>query len=137
MKIKVIEPLVYKEKNGKWKNVNPGTIFEARLLPDGFFNFNSPYQVIDGEFSGMIIEREHAMKMEEENQTEKESSTTDRLKKEREQKERAQELVKSLENQLRQKNSEIEKLEYFITSLTLSLKLSSEYVLELRKQLQK
>jgi transcriptional regulator NrdR family protein len=60
-----------------------------------------------------------------------------KLNKERSEKEQAQKLVKSLTEQLKKKNEEIEHLDYFITSLTLSLKLSSDYVMKLRKQLKK
>jgi predicted enzyme involved in methoxymalonyl-ACP biosynthesis len=53
------------------------------------------------------------------------------------QKARAQQLVIDLTESIKKKNAEIEHLEYFITSLTLSLKLSSDYVVKLRSQLQK
>jgi hypothetical protein len=60
-----------------------------------------------------------------------------KLNKEKSEKERAQNLVKALTEQLKKKNEEIEHQDYFITSLTLSLKLSSDYVMKLRKQLKK
>jgi hypothetical protein len=53
------------------------------------------------------------------------------------QKARAQQLVIDLTESIKKKNAEIEHLEFFITSLTLSLKLSSDYVVKLRSQLQK
>jgi predicted RNase H-like nuclease (RuvC/YqgF family) len=59
------------------------------------------------------------------------------LDKEREQKNRAQQHVINLTESIKKKRAEIEQLEYFITSLTLSLKLSSDYVVKLRSQLQK
>lgn len=120
-------------------DIHKGVELNVKELSPGGYTFI----VTDGYFKGVGLPA-HALTFvtEEKTFTKKEVEAIEKvhlakLEKERELKELSQQLVKNLTEKLKQKNAEIDHLKYFITSLTLSLKLSSEYVMKLRTQLQK
>lgn len=120
MKIKIL--IDQKVNERVW--LRKGTIVEARLFSTLPFQFNAPYQITDGPQSGVIVPRENCIEIQED---EKKLSQTEwmamenyylaKLNNEKEQKEHAQQLARDLTEQIKLKNKEITKLEFFLNAL--------------------
>lgn len=116
-----------------------GKFFQARKLVEVPFQFNSPFQIIDGEFSGIKVPYENAIEVENEKTfTEKEWNDMENhymheFDKEREQKERAQQLVQELTETIKKKNAEIERLDFCVNVLAGSLQAMTEAFHKLKK----
>ncbi len=114
-------------KNQKVNNsimIHKGSIFPARIFSTSPLQFNAPYQIIDGPHSGVIVQREACIEVKEDVKVLSESDWKvredyylARLNKEKEEKERAQQLTRELTEQIRLKNKEITKLEFFLNAL--------------------
>jgi hypothetical protein len=62
MKIKMIQSM-----KGNLNPIHRGDILTVRLYPDGsLLNFNRPFQVVEGEQSGVVISRTHCILLDEE-----------------------------------------------------------------------
>ncbi|MDF1511079.1 hydrolytic enzyme [Bacillus phage vB_Bacillus_1020A] len=135
MKIKTIKVL-----RGSKGYIGKGEEFEARILPSIPFQFNAPYQIIEGEHSGAIIPRENAIEIENEKiYTEKEWNDLENhylslLDKESEKAKRAEDLVMELTKKIEPKNKEIEKLTFFVEMLSTALKASCKAIEALKEQ---
>ena len=139
MKIKTIASVIDPFKG----MIRKGTIFEVRYLPgNNLINFNQPYQVIEGEFSGTIINREQAIEIDKEKAyTENEwndmkSYYLEELDKEREKSGRAYDTIQNLTLQLCKKNKEIEKLEFYLEALAKGMKIAGDTIREMRNKSQ-
>lgn len=114
MKIKIVKSI----QGPKGLFIKAGKMFQARKLMEVPFQFQPPYQIIDGEFSGIKVPYESAIETEDEiTYTQKEWNDMENhymheLDKEQEQKERAQHLVTNLKAIMKRKNIEIEELEF-------------------------
>ncbi|PAE21989.1 hypothetical protein CHH80_03585 [Bacillus sp. 7504-2] len=135
MKIKTIKVL-----RGSKGYIGKGEEFEARILPSIPFQFNAPFQIIEGEHSGVIIPRENAIEIENEKiYTEKEWNDLENhylslLDKESEKAKRAEDLVMELTKKIEPKNKEIEKLTFFVEMLSTALKASCKAIEALKEQ---
>lgn len=63
MKIKIIAGF---KPGPHYERLNPGDVLEARVLPGGLVPSRQPYQCIEGPYSGILIERTHAIELNEE-----------------------------------------------------------------------
>jgi hypothetical protein len=120
MKVKMIK----NQKVNPVVELQKGTIFEVRVFSELPLQFNAPFQIIDGDHSGIIIPREYCIEVKDETKALTESDWKARedyylarLNKEKEEKERAQQLIRDLTEQLKLKNKEIGKLEFFLNAL--------------------
>jgi hypothetical protein len=135
MEVKVIKDINI--QNGPI--IPKGEICKVRVLVTQFMEFNAPFQVIEGKYSGHMIPRKYAVEHSNEKMF-----TTDQVKsienyykalldKERAAKDRAIEMVATLGQQIVKKNAEIEKLEFCVSALSIGLSASSEAIAILRE----
>jgi hypothetical protein len=134
MQVKVI-----KHVNLHWGPIIPkGVVCNVRVLQTVPFQINPPYQIIDGDYSGHIVSRECCIEVSNEKTfTEDEVKAIEyvhlaKLDKEVAAKNRAIEMVASLGQQIVKKNAEIEKLEFYVSALSIGLSASSEAIQVLR-----
>jgi hypothetical protein len=127
MKIQTIKPVATKELI-----IPIGEVLKVRPFRTWPFDFDPPYQVIGGPYSGICISRECCINFEnEKTYTEKQwKDLQDFHKKELEQayqqKERAQHLVTNLTESIKKRNAKIESLEYCVNVLAGSLHAMTE-----------
>lgn len=136
MKIKLIKDL----KIDRIRSVRTGEEHTVRHLPsDSFLAINRPFQIIEGEHSGVIVPREYCILVEEQKRySEKDwnlvkNHFTASLDKEKQEKERAQQMVRDLTAQINNKNKEIEKLNFFLNCSNLALVASCQAIETLRE----
>jgi hypothetical protein len=116
-----------------------GEICTVRVFSKTPVQFNAPYQVIDGNYSGHFIPREYCIDHPEEKTyslkalQKIENYHIANFEKERQAKDRAIELVTNLSKQMVKKNAEIEKLEFCVSALSIGLSASSEAIAILRE----
>lgn len=118
-------------KNFKVNNavtIQKGTVLPVRIFVTAPLQFNAPIQVIDGPHSGEFIPREACIEVKDEDKvySEKEWADlknfyADKLIKENGERHRAQQLVRELTEQVKLKNKEITKLEFFLNALRQTL----------------
>lgn len=137
MKVKLIKPV----QVSKFVSAKVGEIFKVRHYPDGtLLNLNRPFQVIDGQYSGLLINRDACIEVEEEKQyteaewNELKEHYVKELNKEKGQAALFQSLARELTVQIKQKNKELERANFFIDALSVALKASSEAIETLRGQ---
>lgn len=113
MRVKLLRPLHFRGN----KTLEVGTELEARLLPSLPFQFNAPYQIIEGPCSGFVVSREDCVEVNDLKVYTKEQMETAenyhkaKFDKEKEAKERAEKFVRDLTRTLNEKNVQIEQLE--------------------------
>ncbi|MEK4149040.1 hypothetical protein NST02_18415 [Robertmurraya sp. FSL W8-0741] len=135
MKIKTIKVL-----RGSKGYIGKGEEFEARILPSMPFQFNAPFQIIEGEHSGVIIPRENAIEIENEKiytvkqWKDQEDYYTEKLIKAEDKTKRLEKLVNELTKQIDPKNKEIEKLTFFVEMLSTALEASCKAIEALKEQ---
>lgn len=112
-----------------------GEEYEARHFPSGnLLPINNPYQIIDGNYSGVVVPRENCIVLlEEKTITEKEHNQMKnhyiaKLTNAIEEKKRAQQIVHELTAQINNKNKEIEKLTFFVECSNLALRASCQAI---------
>ncbi len=112
-----------------------GEEYEARHLPSGgLLPLNNPYQIINGNYSGVVVPRENCIVLSEEKTiTEKEHNQVKyhyiaKLTNAVEEKKRAQQMVRDLTAQINNKNKEIEKLTFFLDCSSLALQVSCQAI---------
>lgn len=136
MKIKILKRV----PGHAGKSILPGEILEARIFATTPFQFNAPFQITDGEFSGAIVQREFAMEIKDEKlYTEKEFNDLkehylEKLKKEQDQAVLFQTLSRDLTDQIKQKNKELERANFFIDILSIAFKASCEAIQKLKEE---
>lgn len=140
MKVKLIKDTPINEKISICK----GQIFEVRpiLLTKFFGPIQKGYQIINDncQFMGEFLPVEHCLEQpEEQTYTEKEWNDMENyylslLDKEREKKKNCHKLIDGLTEQINQKNREIEKQNFFVEALSLSLELGCAEIKKLREQ---
>lgn len=123
MKIKMIKRIISSKKV-----IQTGEVLNVRVYPDGnLLGFNRPFQVIEGEFSGCVIPLDACIKLEEEKTyTEKQWNDLEnyylaKLDKGREQTAIFQGLARDLTDKVKDKNKEIEKLNFFLEATSTAL----------------
>ncbi|MBU5406655.1 hypothetical protein KQI08_12185 [Paraeggerthella hongkongensis] len=131
MKIKLIKEL----KIDRIRSVRTGEEHTVRHLPsDSFIAINRPFQIIEGEHSGIIVPREYCILVEEQKKyserewNDMENEYMAALDKETREKERAQQIVRELTAQINNKNKEIEKLTFFLNCSSLALRASCQAI---------
>lgn len=137
MQIKIIKDL----RVNKQFWIRTGGVFKARVLMTMPFQMNAPYQIIEGPYSGTIIDREFCMEVEVENEkvyTEKEWNDLKdhhlaQLKKEKDQTVLFQKLSRELASEIKKKNQENERLNFLVDVLIKVLR-ASTIVVEVLKE---
>lgn len=136
MKIKIVK--AFQEPKGKV--LGAGGVYEARRLASTPLQFGAPYQIIEGEFSGVTVPLENAMLFDEaKSYSEKQFKEVEnyyraKLEKERELKNKAQDALIQMSKEVVKKNKEIEKLDFYVTVLSNVLFASSEAIQVLREK---
>lgn len=123
LKVKVI-----KNVNLKRGPIIPeGEECTVRILPTAPFQFNPPYQIIDGPYSGHILSRDCCIELSNEKTftgeevIKIEKIYQDIIEKELKEKEKAVELAANASKQLVEKDKEIEKLTFYLKASGLAL----------------
>jgi hypothetical protein len=139
VKVKIIKS--FRILNPKNINFSPGETYSVRQLQIHNQLFNQTktvFQIIDGDQTGENIPFEYCIVVEEEKIfTQKEVQAIEqvhlaKLEKLSAEKDRAIDLVTNMSKQMVKKNAEIEKLEFYVSALSIGLSASSEAIQVLR-----
>lgn len=131
MQVEVIKTVSYP----LWNKINKGEILNVRDITC----LGQPvYQVTEGKFAYCVIPKEYCKEYVEKTYTEKQWNDLENyylglLDREREQKERAQKLVKDLTDQINKKNDETERLNFFVNILSGALRFSIKEITKLKE----
>ncbi|EFV78981.1 hypothetical protein HMPREF1013_00865 [Bacillus sp. 2_A_57_CT2] len=116
--------------------IKKGEVFKVRKLGvPSLINPNAwVYQIVEGKHSGSRLAPEFCLEIgniktfTEQEWNEMENHYMDALDKERQEKERAQEMVHKLTEQINNKNKDIEKLTFFVECSNLALRASCQAI---------
>jgi acyl-[acyl carrier protein]--UDP-N-acetylglucosamine O-acyltransferase len=115
-----------------------GEVCTVRIFATVPFQFNPPFQIINGRYSGHMIPQGSCIEFSNERTyTEEEVKKIEKvyreiIEKEQQAKEKAVQLAANASKKLVEKNKEIEKLEFYVSALSIGLSASSEAIKVLR-----